>query len=80
MTFQTADIGTRFAELAQATQSKPELSEFGKCVALFVAAVSLAVEHGFPIGDVDEILAGTKAAALMTAGQLVAETTRNDTH
>jgi hypothetical protein len=80
MTLHTANIGTRFAELAQATASKSELSDFGKCVTLFVAAVSLAVENGFPIGDVDEILASTKAAALATAGQLVAETTPDDTH
>lgn len=66
-------LGTRFAELAQVTAGRRELSEFGKCCALFVAATALAVEHGYPISHLDQFFANTKLAIMTTAAQVVSE-------
>lgn len=66
-------LGTRFAELAQATAGRQELSEFGKCCALFVAATALAIENGYPLVELDVLLANTKMAVMAAAAKVVSE-------
>jgi hypothetical protein len=66
-------LGTRFAELAQVTAGRKDLSEFGKCCALFIAAAAMALENGYPLTELDELFANTKLAVMATATQVVSE-------
>lgn len=65
--------GLRLLDLAIATELRGGLSEFGKCVTLFISALALLLEAGATYEELDTVLRSTRAAAIDTAAAAITE-------